>query len=211
METMASDLLHKYPQSARLFRYVTSSLEEQKKFDELAILAGKYKGKLSDETSTALALGNSYLAQSQPDSAIDVFKALIDSGKGDELIVNQYGWAMVMANDVRPEGLAAVQQTVQLPKNQTFGIVHTLACMYAIAGRFPQAQQNLLGAIRLDGSTDEMNSGIWLGYGLLAESIGEKKAAAAFYHKVQKPKFTESLNQSSYMVAQRRLETIEHK
>jgi predicted Zn-dependent protease len=114
----------------------------------------------------------------------------------------------VMSGNVPPEAIDTVQSTVQRSKNQGYAILHTLACMYAVANRPAQAQQTLLETMKRDKSVDEPESSIWFGFGLLAESYGETQAASQLYKKVVKPKYYDPSLESTYVLAQQRLASV---
>jgi hypothetical protein len=66
----------------------------------------------------------------------------------------------------------------------------------------------LLDAMKHDKSIDAPQSSIWFGFGLLAESYGEKTAAAKLYRMVEAPKYDQTDADSTYMLAQQRLKAL---
>jgi tetratricopeptide (TPR) repeat protein/transglutaminase-like putative cysteine protease len=204
LERLVSEMMQR-TESASLFRKLAVAKGRQKKWEDLSKLIQQYKGKLNDEEAVAIAEADVFLAQNQSLKALELLKAFLDSGKGNAAAVNFYGWAAVIAGEVKPEVLEVVQQTVQQPKNQQYAILHTLGCMYAIDGRTTQAKQILLEAMKRDQSADEPESSIWFGFALLAENYGEIEAAVKLYGKVEKQEYEDIDEEvSTYFLAQRR-------
>jgi transglutaminase-like putative cysteine protease/tetratricopeptide (TPR) repeat protein len=194
--------------SPTLFQILATCKTHQNKWDELATLVEQQRGKLDNDYVLAITESRSYVLQGRPAQAMEVLKRLIDSAKGNESAVNAYGWDAVIAGEVKPDALELVQQAVQQPSNQNYAILHTLGCMYAIADRPAKAQQVLLDAMKHDKSIDAPQSSIWFGFGLLAESYGEKTAAAKLYRMVEAPKYDQTDADSTYMLAQQRLKAL---
>jgi tetratricopeptide (TPR) repeat protein len=89
-----------------------------------------------------------------------------------------------------------------LSKNNNFSIIHTLACVYAQAGKTGQAREYLLKAMDA-AQLEEPNSEVWFGFGLIAEQYGAADAADSMYHRVEEPEF--EYPGSSYVLAQQHL------
>jgi transglutaminase-like putative cysteine protease/tetratricopeptide (TPR) repeat protein len=196
-------------ESSSVFRATASAMIAQKKWDEVSRLIAQHKGKLTDDEAATVMEAYNYLARGDPARAVETLKALVESGKGEATLVNQYGWASVIAGEVKPEAIQVVQQTVQQSKNQDYNILHTLGCMYAVAGRAAQARQTFLDALKFDRSGGEPESSIWFGFGLLAESYGENAAAVRLYRRVEKPSYFEPTERDTYTLAQRRLRALD--
>jgi tetratricopeptide (TPR) repeat protein len=198
-------LLLKNAASPTVLNLTVIAMERQKKWSELIALIEQLRPKLPDEMAAVRLLAHAYSAQNDPATAMKVLKPYIDSGKAELQDMNQYGWAAVMKGNVSPDVLQVVQQSVQEPKNQYYALMHTLACMYAVAGRAKEAQQLLLATLKLDPSVDEPLSEIWYGYARLAESYGEYTAAAKLYERVEKPEMFADAPEGTYALAQHRL------
>jgi hypothetical protein len=198
-------ILLKNAPSATLLGLTTFAMHKEKKWNELTALVEELRPKLPDEMAAVRQLAHAYAAQNDPQSAINVLKPYVEAGKAELSDVNQYGWAAVMMGNIPPDVLQVVQQSVQQPKNQNYAILHTLACMYAVAGRPQEAQQVLLAALKVDPLADEPQSDIWYGYARLAESYGEYAAAARLYDRVEKPERFADEPEATYSLAQHRL------
>jgi len=83
---------------------------------------------------------------------------------------------------VNADGAQAAQQSSMLSKNQNYGAIHTLACLYAAEGKTTEARQLLLQAMAA-GQLAEPNSSIRYGFGSIYEQYGVKDAAIAALSK----------------------------
>jgi Flp pilus assembly protein TadD len=202
-EELARSLLAKAA-SPSLLSLLDYALIQQKKWDAATAAIEQYRSKLPDETAADRELAREYMSENQPAKAMAALKKVIDTGKADRSDFNQYGWASVMAGDVEPETMELVQTSAN-GKEPNYAMVHTLACMYAVAGRVKQAQEMLVSAMKIDPSPGEPNSVIWYGFARLAENYGETEAAARLYRKVQNYDVEDPDPAATYALAQQRL------
>ena len=86
-------------------------------------------------------------------------------------------------------------------------ILHTLACLYAEAGKTKEAHDVLLRAMD-DWNLDEPNDEVWYALGRIAEQYGEREIAIADYRKLKKPKDALAIPTSSWRLAQMRLKAM---
>jgi tetratricopeptide (TPR) repeat protein len=136
------------------------------------------------------------------EKARTILKAIIDKGKANESDLNLYAWyALLLPAPITDETIEIAHRGTDLSKNN-FAIIHTLACVYAQAGKTSPARENLLKAMDA-GQLDSPNSAVWLGFGLIAEQYGVMDAAERMYRRVEKDEF-ESTG-SNYSIAQHHL------
>ena len=86
-------------------------------------------------------------------------------------------------------------------------ILHTLACLYAEAGKAKEAHDVLLRSMD-DLNLDEPDDDYWYALGRIAEDYGERDVAIADYRKLEKPKEALAIPSSSYRLAQMRLKVL---
>ena len=117
-----------------------------------------------------------------------------------------YAWyALLLPSPIGQDTIDLAVRANDLSKNANFSIQHTLACVYARAGKTTQARELLLKA--MDSlHLEEPNSEVWFGFGLIAEQYGELDAAAKMYGRVEKPKF--EYPGTSYVIAQQRVAAL---
>lgn len=121
--------------------------------------------------------------------------------------MNQYGWNAALGGMVTPELIETVQRVAN-NNSQNTPLIHTLAMMYAEAGRGREARSVAAQAIAGWGLA-EPNSEIWLVYGRIAQSYGLNDAARSAYGKVEQPPPGEPFfNMTSYALAQDELRTL---
>jgi tetratricopeptide (TPR) repeat protein len=197
-------------ESPAILQSLDSALMEQDKWDAIPAVIEQHRGKLPDESFADRERARVFMRQDQPEKSMAAMKKVIDAGKAETADLNSYGWSAVMLGEVTPDMLETVQTGIQT-KNQTYGPIHTLACMYAVAGRAKQAQEMLGLALKLDPTVGEPNSVIWYGYARLAESYGETEAAARLYRKVHNDDQETPNPATTYALAQRRLMTLASK
>ena len=117
---------------------------------------------------------------------------------------NNIGWAFVMANRATPEAIEFAQKGVYATNSSSFGILHTLAALYAEAGKTTEAREIILQAM-IVGGQDEPEGNSWYVFGRIAEQYGITDAALAAYKRIEKPKSDDGLPASTWALAQRRL------
>lgn len=137
-------------------------------------------------------------------------KAALDSGKAVSGDYNSYAWMGLFDGTVGDAELKAAQQAVQMGKN-SFGDLHTLACVYAVAGKTTEARTVLDEAIYAQMEATP-SSEVWFALGLLYEQYGAKGAALAAYRKVEAHAYDDHTMvdpSSSYVLARARIAALE--
>jgi Tfp pilus assembly protein PilF len=116
--------------------------------------------------------------------------------------LNSFAWdGLFLPGEIGQDSIEAAERANQMSQNANFSIMHTLACVYAHAGKAAQARELLLKA--MEENFEEPTSPVWLAYGQIAEEYGEPDAARIMYARVDKEE-SES-PESNYALAQRRL------
>jgi predicted Zn-dependent protease len=92
--------------------------------------------------------------------------------------------------------------------NNSWGVLHTLGCIYAELGKTKEAREVLLQAMD-SGKFAEPDPNFWYAFGRIAEQAGEDSSARADYARVTKPEDPVGLPTSSYRLAQMRLEVMQ--
>jgi tetratricopeptide (TPR) repeat protein/transglutaminase-like putative cysteine protease len=139
-------------------------------------------------------------------AARKTLKALIDQGRAPASILNSYAWYALYLDTVDDESLEIARRGNQETRNNSYAIMHTLACLYAEVGRTAEARELLLKTIAA-GGLDEPDSEVWYGLGRVAEQYGDEKAALAAYQRVTLEEGTPEAI-STYALAQKRLRVL---
>jgi tetratricopeptide (TPR) repeat protein len=128
---------------------------------------------------------SSFLADGRGDfaQAKSLLRPLIDKNRALMRDFNDYTWNAVLLGKVSEEDVSILQRAIN--ENSDYGEIHTLACLYAEAGKTKEARELLLRAMNARG-LDLPNEEIWYGFGRIAEAYGLPDVALALYQRVGK-------------------------
>jgi tetratricopeptide (TPR) repeat protein len=185
------------------FNLIVIAYRQLKRFDDWQKLVEQRMQEYPDEIAYVRSAAQLGLYRGDIEKSRGITKAIIDKGKGNEQDMNLYAWyALFLPGPVATETLDMAHRASDLSKNSNFSILHTLACVYAQAGKPSQAREYLLKAMDA-AHMEEPDSAIWLGFALIAEQYGIVDAAGTMYRRVEKTKF--EAPGSNYSVAQQHL------
>jgi tetratricopeptide (TPR) repeat protein len=120
------------------------------------------------------------------ESARSWVQKVIDTGKATEGDYNNYAWLGLFDGKVDDKAVQAAQKSDMMTKNNSFAVLHTLACIYAVQGKTKEARELLLKGMTSDSMT-EPNSAVWYALGSIDEQYGLPDAAIEAYNRVEKP------------------------
>jgi tetratricopeptide (TPR) repeat protein len=132
---------------------------------------------------------------------------LISSGHGAAGEYNNSGWSTLFDGTLNEEAIAIAQRGTQLSQTPNAPLLHTLASMYAEAGKTTEARQVVLQAMSA-WQLEEPNSVCWYVFGRIAEQYGIKEEAINAYRKVEAPQSKFDIPGSTYALAQNRLKLL---
>ena len=135
------------------------------------------------------------------------YKAATESSKAGPSDFNNLAWITVFTGDPDGQGLRNAQRAVDLSQHEDPSSLHTLATIYAEAGKTAEARQTILQAFELDES-GPASGAMWSVVGRISEQYGETRAAEDFYARVQPPEPPESPNYSAFSLAQKHLASL---
>ena len=204
---VASTLLRQEPESRLAFSESASALMALGRHDEAIALAVE-RLKLLDRDPDALEMKMRIEAnRSNFAAARGWAQKLIDQGKEDANLLNSSAWFALFTGKVEDADMAMAIKSTQLAKDNA-AILHTLACLYAEAGKTKEAHDLLLRGMD-DLNLDEPNDDYWYAFGRIAEQYGEREIAIADYRKLEKPKEVMNIPDSTYQLAQTRLKVLD--
>ena len=180
----AQRLLDRYPTSDTALALFESACRRTKDWSAWQKAISVRLAKLPDDAVGERSAADLASAQSEFVQARTALRKLIDGGKEDSRILNSYSWLALFVNNVTGEDVNAAQQASSLPNGHNFGVLHTLACLYAETGKTKEAREQLLAAMDA-GGLDQPNSEIWYGFGRIAEDYGVVEAARADYERMK--------------------------
>ncbi|HTV08056.1 MAG TPA: DUF3857 domain-containing protein [Candidatus Aquilonibacter sp.] len=143
-------------------------------------------------------------------SARKAAQAVLDSGKATANDYNNYAWMGLFDDHIGDAEVKAAQQSNMLSSNGNFADLHTLACVYAAAGKTTEAR-TVLDAAMYAGNITQPNGAVWYALGLLYEQYGVKGAALAAYRKVDAHEFDDHTfvdPAATYLLAQARIKAL---
>ena len=202
LEPVATRLIQAFPDSMMAFQWITAVYAHTLRFDDWDKLVQDRMAKHRDELDYTRSAAQ--LARYRGDfiKSRQLIKDLADHSKATQSDLNSFAWdALFLPGEIAPETIEAAERANQLSQNSNFSIMHTLACLYAHAGKAAQARELMLKA--MEGKLEEPESSVWLAYGQIAEAYGEPDAAQAMYARVDKPQAEAPT--SNFALAQQRL------
>lgn len=200
---LAEELMKNFPTSLQAFGLGVDADARLGRLDDWDKLVQARRRAYPDELMYVRSASRLEIVRKQFAKSREITKTIIDKGQANEQDLNLYAWyALYLSNAVDQDAIDTAVRANDLSKNADFNILHTLACVYAEAGKTSQAREILLKAIDAAHLT-EPNDAVWLALGMLAEQYGENEAAQKMFQKVQKPKFDDP--GSSYQLAQQHL------
>jgi transglutaminase-like putative cysteine protease/Flp pilus assembly protein TadD len=203
----ASALLRQEPESKLAFTENAWALLELGRYDDAIALADE-RLKLLDNDQDALSMKMETEAFHGNYAAARIWAhKLIDQGKENASLLNSSAWFALFTGKVEEADIAMAIKATQLAKDNA-AILHTLACLYAEAGKTKEAHDMLLRGMD-ELNLDEPNEDYWYAFGRIAEQYGEREIASADYRKLEQPKEPLSIPTSTYRLAQMRLKALD--
>lgn len=174
-------LATRYPSSARLFQLRIAALNGLDRFADAAALAEKRMADLPDDLDAPRALASNAFAQGHAAEAYERMKRLIDDGRAEAQDYNVTAWWSLFFD--RPDGPDIDNGIRATQARSDFATLHTLACLYAEAGKSKEAREVLLQAMDQRGLQDPDDGAAYV-LGRLAEQFGEEGIARAYYGRI---------------------------
>jgi tetratricopeptide (TPR) repeat protein len=203
---VSSALLKQEPESRRAFIFNAQALMGLGRYDEAIALADE-RLKLLEADQDALSMKMRIEADRGNFTAARGWaQKLIDQGKEDASLLNSSAWFALFTGKVDQADIDMSIKSTQLAKDNA-SILHTLACLYAEAGKTKEAHDLLLRGMD-DLNLDEPDDNYWYAFGRIAEQYGEREIAIADYRKLEKPKEVLAIPTSTYRLAQTRLKAM---
>lgn len=205
---IAGNLMQVYPESPKAFQLAVLADVALQQLDDWEKLLGARLQKYKDEPPYIRSAADLARNRGQFAKAREIMKTLIDNDRASESDFNTYAWdALYIPGSVDQDAIDAAKRGSDLTKTSKFAVLHTLACLDAVAGKTNEARELLLKAMD-EAHTEEPNEAIWLGLALIAEQYGETDAARAMYGRVEKPKIDSPA--SSYALARQHLAALQN-
>jgi tetratricopeptide (TPR) repeat protein len=144
-------------------------------------------------------------AEGKFDQSMEELRKLAEDGRATPEDLNMFAWSALFVPVVPNDAVEAAERANALTQDRQFGILHTLACLYAEVGKTVEARALLNKALETS-HLGEPNEALWYGYGRLAELYGQADAAIGMYQRIERPEDVQTIDAfSTYNLAQHRV------
>jgi len=203
---VAEELVKSEPESFLAFGFAAGVYAHSKNYDEWEKQLQARLQKHPDEIGYVRSAASLAMNRGDVRKSRELIKGLMDRGKATTSDLNSYSWrALYLSSATDQESIEAAERANDLSRKSNFSILHTLACVYAAAGKPGLGRETLLKAMDA-GKLEEADASVWLAYGKIAQEYGEADAARMMFAKVEKPKVDNP--DSNFQLAQHWLQTL---
>ena len=202
----SSAMLKEVPESRQAFIYNVQALIGLKRYDQAMALTDERLKLLDGDDDALWRKMDIEFDRGNIATARGWAQKLVDQGKESAHLLNTSSWFALFTGKVDDADIAMAIKATQLAKDNA-AILHTLACLYAEAGKTKEAHDLLLRGMD-DLNLDEPNEDYWYAFGRIAEQYGEREIAIADYRKLEKPKEVMDIPESTWRLAQMRLKAL---
>ena len=200
---VAQRLVSANPGSATAFEYLVAANRGLTRWDVWEQVARERLQRLPDDLPTIRSLALRAFSLGRFEESHELLKPYVQDGKANSTDLNGYAWESLFIGTIDADALDAAQRANTMTQSNDFGILHTLASLYAETGKTREAHDLLLQAMDA-GGMDEPDGAVWYGFGRIAEQYGENDAAIAAYARVEIPAKDEPTFGTTYSLAQKR-------
>ena len=193
------------PDSAWLYGARVAALLRLRRWDDARRVAEARLARFPDDAAARQTLVDLALRQGDFDAAESLLQRAADSGKADAEVYNEMAWLQLFRGKADGRTVELAQRAATLSGYKSYGVLHTLAALYAEQGKTAEAYRLILQALEVKGG--EPDESDWYVFGRLAESYGLPDAARRCYEKAR-PGTDEPSPVSSIHLVRRRLEAL---
>jgi len=204
--TVAAELAREYPESERMFYNQSFDLRALGRSEEADTLAAARLKRIPDDLAAMRVLVYDATARGDYGRAHALAHDILDKGIAEAQDLNNVAWHSLFTGTVEPSDIEDALKGAQLGNNSA-NILHTLGCVYAEVGKTKEAREVLIQAMDVL-NLDEPDENYWYAFGRIAEQYGERDAALANYARVTKPKTSVEIPESTYHLAQVRIQAL---
>ena len=186
--------------------YAVVALQRLDRYDELLARTARMLDEDPDDLAAAGLRAETLLDRGDLDQAAAAFETILDRPDPPAPFYNEAAWLAVVRNAVDERAIQWAQQAAQKTDYSEDTYLHTLATVYAEAGRPEEAHKVILQTIESrPGKQTETYD--WYVFGRIAEQYGLTDAAREYYRQVE-PTEGEPEATSTWSLAQRRLKAL---
>jgi transglutaminase-like putative cysteine protease/Flp pilus assembly protein TadD len=203
---VCAEMARQHPESKRVFLSQSFNLRALGRFEEADRLAADRLKRVPGDLDAMRALVWSATGREDYVKAHALNQKILDAGKAEPQDLNRIAWDALFTGKVDSSDVEDALKASELSKNNS-SILHTLGCLYAEVGKTQEAREALVHSMDLL-NLDEPNPDYWYAFGRIAEQYGARDVAIANYNRVSKPKKSIEIPESTYRLAQLRLQAL---
>ncbi|HEY4841983.1 MAG TPA: DUF3857 domain-containing protein [Terriglobales bacterium] len=204
--SVSRDLARLYPDSESAFVSQAFNLRALGRLEEADRLATERLKRFPGEAVAMRTLIMNATSRGDYIKAHAVAQNIVNGGKAEVEDLNLTAWVSLFTGKVESSDIDDALRAGDLSRKRP-GILHTLGCIYAEVGKTKEAREVLVQSMDATG-LDEPNADYWYAFGRIAEQYGERDAALADYARVTKPREAVEIPDSTYRLAQIRIEAL---
>jgi predicted Zn-dependent protease len=194
-----------YASSESLYRVQLASLIDLQRWDDLRRLADARLARTPDDVLAQNTFAELAVRRGDLDEAERIYQRILDTGKAHADDYNEAAWIALVRGRSDERVLELAQRAASLSNYQEYGILHTLATVYAEQGKTAEAYRVILQALELKGEPDVND---WYVFGRLAEHYGLPDAARRCYERASADAGDGSNPMATIHLVRRRLEAL---
>ena len=202
---VATRLFAGHPDSDFAFNTAISSLSQAGRVPEAEKMANERLAKQPKDMNALRGLGTIAMREGKYDASEKYYRRVIDEMTPTPEDYNNVAWNALFSGKSLDKAIEDAQHATN--PNASPGALHTLAALLAETGKNLEARDALLKSMD-DAGREEPAPHDWYVLGRIAENYGAKDAALAAYKRVDKPEGDPIVNDSTYLLAQRRLKAL---
>jgi predicted Zn-dependent protease len=163
-----------------LYRAQLRSLFGLRRWDDLRRIADARLARLPEDILAQDTIAELALRQGDFDAAERIYQRILGTGRAPADHYNTAAWVALVRGRTDEQVLELAQRAASLSEYQDYGILHTLAAVYAEQGKTAEAYRVILQALELKKEPDADDLYV---FGRLAEHYGLPDAARRYYEK----------------------------
>jgi tetratricopeptide (TPR) repeat protein len=202
---VAARLFAGHPESDFAFNTAMSALSQAGRFADAEKIANDRLTKQPKDTNALRGLGTVSMREGKYDASEKYYRRVIDEMSPTPEDYNNVAWNALFSGKSLDRAIDDAQHATS--PNASPGALHTLAALLAETGKSLEARDALLKSMD-DAGREEPAPHDWYVLGRIAENYGAKEAALAAYQRVDKPEGDPIVNDSTYLLAQRRMKAL---
>ncbi|MBV8201016.1 MAG: DUF3857 domain-containing protein, partial [Acidobacteria bacterium] len=192
------------PDSAVAFALQARALAGLQRWGELGELAERRRQAHPDDAAALRVAAQAASRRGDLDTAAALLRRVADSGRESAGDLNELAWLALVRGRPDDQAIEDAQRAAALAGYRDAAALHTLASLYAEAGKPNDAREILLESMQAAGAVEPAPDD-WYVLGRIAEEYGARDVANGYYARVKKPAHEDQVAMSCWALAQRRL------